>query len=97
MSEETHRDSVVDEVTDKVVQRGGTSAPEAEVRPMAEKAVDELVDQPVQTFTPLLAENSVLTELHAEADAETADADADADGAAADRGDRGDGGDGGDR
>ncbi len=65
MTNESYKESVVDEVTDKVTSREGTQAPESEVRPMAEEAVDELVDQPVQTFTPLLAENTVLTELHA--------------------------------
>lgn len=63
--DESHRESVIDEVTDKVVSRNATTADESEVRPMAEEAVDELLDQPVQTFTPLLAENSVLSELHA--------------------------------
>lgn len=66
MSSESHRESVVDEVTRKVVSRAGTTADESEVRPMAEEAVDDLLDQPVQTFTPLLAENSVLTQLHAD-------------------------------
>jgi len=65
MSNKSYRDSVVDEVADKVMSREGTRAPESEVRPMAEEAVDELVDQPIQTFTPLLAENTVVTELHA--------------------------------
>ncbi len=71
---ESHQESVVDEVTDKVVNRSGTTADEAEVRPMAEEAVDDLIDQPVQTFTPLLAENLVLTGLHA-ADPEDEDGD----------------------
>lgn len=66
VSDESHRESMIDEVTDKVMSRSGTTADESRVRPMAEEAVDDLLDQPVQTFTPLLAENSVLTELHAD-------------------------------
>lgn len=58
-----YRDRVVDEVTDKVTQRQATPDDPEAVRPMAERAVDELVDEPVQTFTPLLAENEVVTDL----------------------------------
>ena len=68
-----HRDRVVDEVTEKVVQRGSTPDEEAVVRPRAEEAVDDLLEAPVQTFTPLLAENAVVTGLLAEDDGVTQD------------------------
>ncbi len=65
MPQDSHRDKVVDEVTDKVVQRQGVDEDESQVRNRAEDAVDELIDAPVQTFTPLLAENAVLSDIHA--------------------------------
>lgn len=58
-----YRDRVVDEVVDKVVQRQSTPDDPDLVRGRTEEAVDELVDEPVQTFTPLLAENKVVTDL----------------------------------
>lgn len=58
-----YRDRVVEEVTDKVVQRQSTPDDEALIRDKAGVAVDKLIDEPVQTFTPLLAENEVVTEL----------------------------------
>ncbi len=64
MSPADHRDQVVDEVTDKVLHRPATEAPEDEVRDMSEDAVDGLIEAPVQTFTPLLAENEVVSRLH---------------------------------
>ncbi len=61
-----YRDRVVEEVTDKVVQRQATPEDPDLVRERAREAVDGLVDQPVQTFTPLLAENEVVTDLLAD-------------------------------
>lgn len=58
-----YRDRLVDEVVDQVVQRQSTPDDPDLVREETEVAVDELVDEPVQTFTPLLAENKVVTEL----------------------------------
>ena len=58
-----YRDRVVEEVTDKVVQRQSTPDDETLIRDKARAAVDDLVDEPVQTFTPLLAENEVVTDL----------------------------------
>lgn len=58
-----YRDRVVDEVIDKVAQRQATPDDPEVIRPQAERAVDGLVDEPVQTFTPLLAENEVVSEL----------------------------------
>lgn len=58
-----YRDRVVEEVTDKVVQRQSTPDDEALIREKAGVAVDKLIDEPVQTFTPLLAENEVVTDL----------------------------------
>lgn len=71
MSENNYRDKVVDEVTDKVMQKPSISADESEVRERAEEAVDDVLDAPVQTFAPLLAENDVVTQLHQDASAET--------------------------
>jgi len=47
-----YRDRVVDEVTDKVLQRPGTDVGEEQVREAAEAAVHDLAAAPVQTFTP---------------------------------------------
>jgi hypothetical protein len=60
---ENYRDRVVDEVVDKVQQRQAIDQDPAVVRAHAEDAVDSLIDEPVQTFTPLLAENQVANEL----------------------------------
>lgn len=65
MAANEYRDRVVDEVTDKVLQRPGTDVGEEQVREAAEAAVDDLAAAPVQTFTPLLAENEVVSEIHA--------------------------------
>jgi hypothetical protein len=65
----SHRDKIVDEVVGKVTQRAGTDAEPDTVRPKAEQAVDRIIDEPVQTFTPLLAENQVVSELIDERDA----------------------------
>lgn len=59
-----HRDQVVDEVTEQVMQKSGVRAEHSEVRERAAASVDGLLEQPVQTFTPLLAENEVVTDLH---------------------------------
>ena len=64
MTEKNHRDRVVDEVTDKVMSKPSVQAEESEIRSRAEESVDQLLDEPVQTFTSLLAENDVVTELH---------------------------------
>lgn len=64
VSDESYRDRLVDEVTEKVTRRQATTAEEAEVRSKAEDAVDGLISEPLQTFTPLLAENEVLSHLH---------------------------------
>ncbi|WP_435746429.1 hypothetical protein [Nocardioides sp. SYSU DS0663] len=61
--QQSHRDRVVDEVVDKVSQRQAIDRDEVEVRQRAEEAVDGLIEEPVQTFTPLLAENEVVTGL----------------------------------
>lgn len=60
---ENYRDRVVDEVTAKVQQRPSIDQEEQLVRERAEQAVDGLIDEPVQTFTSLLAENQVVSEL----------------------------------
>ena len=62
---QNHRDQIVDEATRSVMDKPGVTADEARVCELAAEAVDGLIDQPVQTFTPLLAENEVLTTLHA--------------------------------
>ena len=67
----SHRQQIVDEAVEKVMDKPGVTADEARVRELAEEAVDGLIDQPVQTFTPLLAENEVLTTLHANGKAES--------------------------
>ena len=59
----SHRDKVVDEVVEKVQNRSALD-PEVDVRARAEQAVDELLDAPLQTFTPLLAENEVVSSMH---------------------------------
>ncbi len=64
MSEQSHRDRVVDEVVEKVTHRHSIQAEESEVRAEARRAVDDLLEAPVQTFTPLLAENAVVSGLH---------------------------------
>ena len=72
MTEKNYRDKVVDEVTDTVMHKPSVEAGEPEVRQRAEDAVDELLDAPVQTFAPLLAENDVVSELHQSGGAGTA-------------------------
>ena len=64
MTEKNHRARVVDDVTDKVMSKPSVQAEESEIRSRAEESVDQLLDEPVQTFTSLLAENDVVTELH---------------------------------
>lgn len=64
MSSSSYRDTLVDEVTAKVIQRSG-SVDEHFVRAKAAEAVDELADARIQAFTPLLAENSVIKQLSA--------------------------------
>ena len=61
---ENHRDQIVDEATRAVLSKPGVTADEQTVRELTALAVDDLIHQPVQTFTPLLAENEVLTQLH---------------------------------
>ncbi len=56
---------MINEVTEKVSQHRAVEADEQVVRAKATAAVDDLIDAPVQTFTPLLAENAVLSDLHA--------------------------------
>jgi hypothetical protein len=63
---EKHRDRVVDEVVEKVQQHRSIDQDPDVVRARAEDAVDDLIDEPVQTFTPLLAENQVINELTAD-------------------------------
>jgi type IV secretory pathway TrbF-like protein len=63
---EKHRDRVVDEVVDKVQQHRSIDQDPELVRARVEDAVDDLLDKPVQTFTPLLAENQVVSELTAD-------------------------------
>ena len=63
---EKHRDRVVDEVVEKVLQHRSIDQDPEVVRARAEDAVDDLIDKPVQTFTPLLAENQVVSELTAD-------------------------------
>lgn len=59
-AEQSSRDRIVEEVADKVEQSPSVDAPRDEILARAEGAVDGLVDKPVQTFTPLLAQNEVL-------------------------------------
>ena len=72
-----HQEHIVDEVSKKVAQRATTPDDTDLIREKAAEAVDELIERPVQTFTPLLAENEVVTELvqerHAEQTEERAD------------------------
>lgn len=65
-TEQGVKDRIVEEVVDKVEQRPAVDAEHEEVRARTEEAVDGLVDAPVQTFTPLLAENKVVGGLLAE-------------------------------
>jgi hypothetical protein len=65
MSSESYRERVINEVTEKVTQRRAVDVDDVVVRDKAAEAVDELLDAPVQTFAPLLAENAVLSDLHA--------------------------------
>ncbi|WP_336923899.1 three-helix bundle dimerization domain-containing protein [Aquipuribacter sp. SD81] len=61
----THEDDPrVEQVVEKVEARPSVDAPREEVTARAQEAVDELAEAPVQTFTPLLAENRVVDELH---------------------------------
>ncbi len=46
---DNHRDQVVDEVVDKVEHRQSIDHDPEVVRAHAEQAVDELIDQPLQT------------------------------------------------
>ena len=63
---QSHRDEIVEEAVRKIRDKPSVTATEADIRDRTERAVDSLVDQPLQTFTPLLAENEVLSELYAE-------------------------------
>ena len=58
-----YRDRLVDEVTAKVTARRAVDEDEQLVRQKAEEAVDGLIDAPVQSFVPLLAENEVVSDL----------------------------------
>ena len=58
-----YRDRLVEEVTAQVTRRHAIEQEEAVVRERAERAVDGLIDAPVQGFVPLLAENEVVTSL----------------------------------
>jgi hypothetical protein len=70
MSTGDHKERIVDEVTDKVLRRPSIDAEADEVRSAAEIAVDHLIDAPIQTFTPILAENRVVGEVkHADSGA----------------------------
>lgn len=62
-AEQSSRDRIVQEVADKVQQRPSVDTPRDEIEARAGKSVDSLVDRPVQSFTPLLAENEVLDDL----------------------------------
>ncbi len=84
MAANDHTDTRVDEVTDQVLRRPGGEAGEDEVRPLAEAAVDELQEGRVQTFTPLLAENRVVSELGQDGAVGAPVADIDGDGRAED-------------
>lgn len=64
MSEQSNRDRIIDEVVSKVEQHPSFEADHAVIHDKAADAVDELLDQPVQTFVPLLAENTVVSGLH---------------------------------
>ena len=66
MSDQSNRDRIVDEVVSKVEQTHSVGADPDVVREKASDAVDDLLDEPVQTFVPLLAENSVVSQLHKE-------------------------------
>ena len=65
-TERSSKDLMVDEVVAKVEQRPAIDAPHDEVRSRTGEAVDGLIDRPVQSFTPLLAENEVVGDLLAE-------------------------------
>ncbi|WP_380163963.1 three-helix bundle dimerization domain-containing protein [Jannaschia sp. R86511] len=64
--EQSSRDRIVEEVSDKVERRPSVDASREEIRTLAEASVDDLSDKPVQTFTPLLAENEVVNGLMAD-------------------------------
>ncbi len=64
MTDDSYRDRIVEEVTEKVTQRPAIDADKETVQAKTEKAVDGLIDAPLQTFTSLLAENEVLSDLH---------------------------------
>lgn len=66
MSSEAYRDRAIDEVTDKVMQHPSIDVDEDVVRDKATNAVDELLDAPLQTFTTVLAENTVMSDLYRE-------------------------------
>lgn len=59
-TEQSSKDRIVKDVADQVVQRPSVDASREEIEARAEKAVDALVDKPVQTFTALLVENEVV-------------------------------------
>lgn len=63
MAGESKRDRIVAEVVEKIRRRRAPDVDEEFVRAKAEEAVDELLGAPVQTYTPLLAENAVLNQL----------------------------------
>lgn len=66
MSSDDYRDRAIDEVTGKVMQHPSIDAEEDVVRAKATAAVDELIDAPLQNFTTVLAENTVMSDLHRE-------------------------------
>lgn len=70
MSDQSNRDRIVDEVVYKVEQTHSVEADHDVVREKAAEAVDDLLDEPVQTFVPLLAENTVVSQLHRESSEE---------------------------
>jgi|GEM_PF-6075984 len=73
------RDRIVDEVTEKVEHKQSVHADSADIRSRSEEAVDQLLDKPVQTFTPLLAENVVTSDLASRDEDEGEDASQDDD------------------
>lgn len=66
MSDQSNRDRIIDEVVYKVEQTHSVEADHDVVHEKATAAVDDLLDEPVQTFVPLLAENTVVSQLHRE-------------------------------
>ena len=58
-----HDDPLVKQVTEKVDARPSVDADKDEIADRAATALDDLSDRPVQTFTPLLAENRIVNEI----------------------------------